>query len=136
MPFLNPLCSLSSTSCYCLAATHPSFSADVISLLPTFTSTCQQNHPVLSPFSLFPTHLFTPTPHSYQHTLQSFSFSLDVFHSLPSNHTSHNSASITQIIVSFASTIITSTFTQNCHSFSHFDSTSARIHSTSTPPIY
>ena len=82
-----------------------------------------------SPFLLFPFHLFTPTPLSYQHTLQPFSFSLDVFYCLPPNHTNQNAASITQIIVSFATTIITSTFAQNCHSFSHFDSTS-------TPPIY
>ena len=56
--------------------------------------------------------------------------SLDVFHSLPPNHTNQIAASITQIIVRFAIIIITSTFTSTCHSFPHFDSTSARIHST------
>ena len=97
---------------------------------PLSTLTCQHSPRFVQlplPFSLFPTHLFTPTPLSYQHTLQSFSFSLDVFHSLPANHTNQNSASITQIIVSFGTTIIMSTFSQNCHSFSHFDSTSTHI---------
>ena len=82
------------------------------------------------PFLLLPLHLFTPMPPSYQHTLQPFSFSLDVFHSLPPNHTNQIAASITQIVVPFATNIITSTFTSTCHSFSNFDSTSARLHST------
>ena len=74
------------------------------------------------PFLFTPHHLLSAHP-------SVVSFSLDVFHSLPSNHTSQNSASITQIIVSFATTIITSTFAQKCHSFSHFDFTSTRLHS-------
>ena len=126
------LCSLPSTCCYCLATPLPSFSAAVISLHSSCT-------PLLP--STSPTKLFTPH-HFYQHTLHLLCLStfpttafckcsckivvsLDVFLSLPSNHTNQIAASITQNCRLFRSNIITSTFTQKRHSAPHFDSTSA-----------
>ena len=75
---------------------------------------------------LLPCHFLISTPFNHFH------FPLDVFHSLPPNHTNQIAASITQIVVPFATNIITSTFISTCHSFSNFDSTSARLHSTIT----
>ena len=79
----------------------PSFSVNVISLLFLFIYTHPTSHSnlsikllhlvqFLSPFLIFPNHLFSTIPLSYQHTLQSIlphNFSLDVFYSLPSNYT-------------------------------------------------
>ena len=128
--------SLSSTCCYFLA-TRSHHSMQLLfhsfpkpkSHTPLFTPTCQQNCSI--PFVLcnFPRHLFFTTPLSYQHTLQLFcltTFSLDVFSSLPSNHTNWIAASITEIVIPFAPNIITTTFTSNRHWFSHFRQPSVR----------
>ena len=117
---------------------------------PLPTSTCQQNRCDSARFcAISLRHLFTPIPFLSAHPSLYFAsqlfpqlhfanavvkllFSLDVFHSLPPNHTNQIAASITQIVVPFATNIITSTFTSTCHSFSNFDSTSARLHSSIT----
>ena len=132
MPFS---CSLSSTSCYCLATRSYRSVCMLIHTHHIPSKIVNKTAPFvqfLSPLPLFPFHLFSTTPLSYQHTLQSFSFSLDVFRSLPPNHTNQIAASITQIVVPVATIIITSTFTSTCHSFSNFDSTSAHLHSSIT----
>ena len=67
----NPLCSLASHCCYCLATTLPSFSVHVISHTPLSLPTCQQNCPISVPFAQFLTPLVYSYTTSYQHTLHS-----------------------------------------------------------------
>ena len=108
MPFSNPSCSLSSPCCYCLATTFPSLSAAVIPHTPLSLQ---------FPFAIFviPHSTCLLLYHSYQHTLRfpttafakcssgkhlqnascKIIVSLDVFHSLPPNHTNQIAASIT-----------------------------------------
>ena len=140
----NPLCSLASHCCLCLATPLPSCNATVISrpklTHPTFTPTCRPNRSNSARSAQFPLHLFTPTPLSYQHTLRPTLphnlfpniklFFPRRFSSLPPNHTNQIAASITQIVVHSVPNIITATFTSNRHSVPHFDSTSTRLHST------
>ena len=96
MPFLMPLLNIMLSIIFLLLLSR--HYTPIIQCNRYFTHTT--NRSILPVFHKFPLHLFTPMPLSYQHTLQPFSFSLDVFHSLPSNHTNQNAASITQIIVS------------------------------------
>ena len=80
---LNLLCSLPSSCCYCIATTRPSFSANVISLLSTSTSTCQQNRSIWRDFlchfhcshstCLLPHHILISTPFSHFHFPSTFS---------------------------------------------------------------
>ena len=103
VPFSTPLCSLSSTSCYCLATTLPSLCAAVISLHFLFKSFTPHSLQLINKIDAIPLGfvqfpfaiLFTPH-HFYQHTLQPFSFPSMFFSLYPSNHTNQIAASITQ----------------------------------------
>ena len=125
---LLPRHSIPITQCACYSTHH--IPSKIVNKIAPFVQ-------FLSPSSLFPFHLFSTTPLSYQHTLRfpttafckcscKIIVSLDVFLSLPSNHTNQIAVSITQNCRLFRSNIITSTFTQKRHSAPHFDSTSTR----------
>ena len=149
MPLLM-LCSLSSTCCYRLA-TRSHHSVQLL-LLSTplhssqhtiFAPTCQQNRcnsarfctiplrrfvysiPLLSahPSFYFASQLF-PQLH-FANVVVKLLFPSTFFSLCHSNHTNQIAVSITQNCRLFRSNIITSTFTQKCHSAPHFDSTSA-----------
>ena len=98
MPFSNPLCSLSSNCCYCLEL--PSLSVHVISLLSfPFTHTHHFHSKVVNkiavPYVCYSPHHFLISRPFIPFCLTTYS--LDVFYSLPSNHT--NQLACTQHII-------------------------------------
>ena len=139
VPFQTHSCSLSSPCCYCLATPLPSFSAAAISLHFPFKSLTPHSLQLVNKIDAIPRDfvqfpfaiLFTPH-HFYQHTLQPFSFPSMFFSLYPSNHTNQIAASTTQNCRLFYSSYNLRHFHSNCHSVPHFDSISARLHSTFT----